>query len=474
MNTKRKALITAVLSAGIISLAGCGSIESSEKEKGVLNFQQFASVEFDGVNGNGTIVITKNTDLYDDKDVLEKIYPGKSEKNAEKKLNDFMETVSFTASETSGLSNGDEVTVTVVYDEDALGNQIKIEEEEFVVTVEGLEESTMIDPFYGLSVEFSGNNGKGKVTIDKSNCNSFVKNYVTFAIDKKDDCSNGDSITIKAQCDESDLKKENVVLSKETTKYTVSGLETSAEIDPFEDLRLTYTGASPYITVSIDSTMCSDLVNNYIDFVVETDEEYLRNGESFKVAAKYNDYDAEREQFSIKKKEKEYTVENQPEMVTSLDGLELTKLHSELDDKLAAVTAASDGDGYFADVYIEYFKSIAEQKYQTAYLVSLKSQYEDKYDKQKYNYNRYIQIYEYTLNYIEHPHTMSAKDSVRKVYVAVYVNNICKNNDGTISWDLELGSKAYEDPDKLINEYITSEKEYYNVTEIKPQANEAE
>lgn len=84
MNTKRKALITAVLSAGIISLAGCGSIESSEKEKGVLNFQQFASVEFDGVNGNGTIVITKNTDLYDDKDVLEKIYPGKSEKNAEK------------------------------------------------------------------------------------------------------------------------------------------------------------------------------------------------------------------------------------------------------------------------------------------------------------------------------------------------------------------------------------------------------
>ena len=54
-----------------------------------------------------------------------------------------------------------------------------------------------------------------------------------------------------------------------------------------------------------------------------------------------------------------------------------------------------------------------------------------------------------------------------KVYVLVYVNNIQKNADGTISWDIELQSTSSDNYDNLIKDYVTSEKEYYNVSEIK-------
>ncbi len=73
--------------------------------------------------------------------------------------------------------------------------------------------------------------------------------------------------------------------------------------------------------------------------------------------------------------------------------------------------------------------------------------------------NRYLQIYEYDIN--------KTGDEQEKIFVLVYVDNIQKNPDGTISWDIELESTGYNKYDDLITDYVTSEKEFYNVTEIK-------
>lgn len=91
----------------------------------------------------------------------------------------------------------------------------------------------------------------------------------------------------------------------------------------------------------------------------------------------------------------------------------------------------------------------------------MKPSFEEKYNTGffgGYKYNRYIKIYEYTID---------IKNKEKTIYVAVCADNISISNDNVISWDVELDSWGYDDYDRLVNELITSKKEYYNVSEIK-------
>lgn len=457
MMKKRSIILLAwIFSSFLIVLTGCSG-------KATLDFQEIADVDFSGLNGNGSISFEFDESIYEDGAFLEKLYPDDTTAEAELKFIELLTNVDYTFSKEEDLSNGDEVTVTVEYDEDKFEERgIKVKNPEFTVTVEGLSDGTKIDVFDGLEVTYSGLSGKGYVIFDTSACDAFTQSYVYFEYPESK-LSNGDTITVTANYNSDDAEENLVIIENDTKEYTVSGLKEPEEIDPFENLEITYTGASPYITASIDSTRCNSLVNNYISFSV--DNGYLRNGDTFTVTASYSEYDAEEYGFIVTNEAKTYTVENQPEYVTSLDGLDLTELQAELDDKLTVTTTANEGDSYFADVRSEYhypgFQSVAEKKYKTAYLVSLKTNFEDKFDRHSYNYNRYMKIYEYLVNY--------GDGKQEKVYVIVYVNNIQKNADGTISWDIELGSKGYTNYDSLVNDFATSEKEFYNVSEVKTQ-----
>lgn len=316
---------------------------------------------------------------------------------------------------------------------------------------------TLLDVFDGLTVTYSGLSGKGKISFDKSGCKSFVKNYVKFECEEAD-LKNGDVITVTAVYDESTAESKNIAVKSDTKQFEVSGLKEAVEIDPFNGLEIIYTGASPYLSVSMDSTKCSDLVNEYITF--KTEEGYVQNGDEITVTATYKETDAEQNGFVLKTESRTYKVENQPEFVTSLDGLDLTVLHAEMDDKLAAVTAANKGDSHFADVYINYgsFLSVESKELKSVYLISLKKSFESQYPK-KQNYNTYMRIYEYVIN---------RKDlDPCKVYVMIRANNICKNADGTVSYDIQLNWSGYSDYDSMINDYITKYRDTCNVTPIK-------
>ena len=446
-------LLIGMLFTFLFALTGCSG-------KSTLDFQEIANVEFNGLNGNGGISFEFDESIYEDGEFLEKLYPDDTTVEAGLKFIELMTNVDYTFSKEEGLSNGDEVTVTMDYDEDKFEERgIKVKNAEFTVTVDGLSDGTKVDVFDGLQVTYSGLSGKGYAIFDTNDCDTFTQDYVYFEYSESD-LSNGDTITVTAQYDSNDAEENLVIVENDTKEFTVSGLKEPEEIDPFENLEITYTGASPYITASIDSTKCNSLVNNYISF--STDDGYFRNGDTLTVTATYSEYDAEEYGFIVTNETKTYTVENQPEYVTSLDGLDLKALQSELDDKLTVTTTANKGDSSFADVYLGYkdFVSIASNALKSQYLVSLKTSFEDKFDGYNYNYNRYIQIYEYTLN---------TENEQKKVYVAVYVNNICKNSDGTISWDIELGSLGDEDYNVLVNKFATYEKEFYNVSEIKSE-----
>lgn len=449
MKLYNKFLIVLITLISVFSLTGCSG-------KKTLDFQEVLTIEFDGLNGNGNIHQELNQSIFNNEEFLKRLFPDDSETKASMTFLELMDDVEYKFSKQEDLSNGDEITVTVEYDEDKFNEKgITIENTEFKTIVEGLSDGIKIDVFEGLKISYIGLSGKGYTYFDTSNCDDFTKNYVSFQCSESS-LSNGDTINVVANYD-LDIAEENLVIVESNTKqFTVSGLKEPEEVDPFEKLEVTYTGASPYINVAVDSSKCSNLINEYVSFSLE--DKYLRNGDTFTVTAVYDEYEAEENGFIITNETKTYIVENQPEYVTSLDGLDLKDLQKELDDKLTVATTANEGDTYFLGVYVWPFKSIAEQKYCTSYLVSLKTNFENKFDKRNYNYNRYIQIYEYKID---------TKSEQKKVYVAVYVNNICKNADGTISWDIELGSTGDKNYDTLVNKFATSEKEFYNVSEIK-------
>ena len=455
MKIKNIVLVTSIIMTSILILTGCSS-KSSGSSKATLDFQEISVIEFNGLNGNGSISIDIDDSVYEDDKILDKLYPDDTTLKAKTKFIELLADVNYIVSKENDLSNGDKVTVTVDYYEDKFKERgIKVKNSEFTVTVDGLENGTKIDVFDGLKVSYSGLSGKGFAIFDTNDCDTFTQDYVYFEYPESE-LSNGDTITVTARYD-FDVAEENlVIIENDTKEYTVSGLKEPKKIDPFEKLEITYTGASPYINAVVDSTKCDSVVNQYIQFNVE--DKYLRNGDTFTVTAVYNEYDANEYGFIVKTDTHTYTVENQPEYVTSLEELDLTALQSELNDKLTVITSANKGDFYFSDVYVGNFQSISSSALKSSYLVSLKTSFEDKFDRRNYNYNRYIKIYEYIIN--------TKNDGDKKVYVAVYVNNIQKNADGSISWDIELGAKGDENYDTLVNTFATSEKEFYNVSEI--------
>lgn len=452
-------LVTSILIFTISMLTGCSG-------KRTLDFQTIAEFKFIGLNGKGEVITSIKSNIYENEIFLERLFPNSSAKKGKEKLAELMKTVDYTFSESNNLTNGDEITVSVDYDEELFTDkEVKTKNTEFKIKVNGLSDGTKIDVFDGLKVTYEGMSGKGYANFDSSNCCDFVQNYVTFGY-SKDKLSNGDKIDVTAIYSEENANSELVIIENNKKEFTVSGLQEPIEIDPFEKLAITYTGASPYIKVAVDSTKCDSMVNQYIIFNVE--DKYLSNGDTFTVTAVYNEYDAEENGFIVKNDIKTYTVGKLSEYVTSLDGLELKDLQSEIDDKLSVVTSAKDGDSKFANVYLDgRFDSITSKKLKSQYLISLKTSFEDKFNNgwNSYNYNRYLQIYEYNVKSIIHYSEPEMRQN--KVYVLVYVNNIQKNADGTISWDIELQSTSSDNYDNLIKDYVTSEKEYYNVSEIK-------
>ncbi len=235
------------------------------------------------------------------------------------------------------------------------------------------------------------------------------------------------------------------------------------EIDPFEKLEITYTGTSPYVSVSLDTSKCPDEVMKYVEF--KTEEGFLRNGEEYEITAEFSDYDLEENNIKFTDSSKTYTVDGQPELLTSIEGVNMEELNQELADKLASVTAANKGDSSFAEVFLGYskFEAIESQQVKARYIISLKKSFEDKYSTENYGYmcyNRYIEIHEYVVK---------LKDAdPKKVYVLVYADNLT-DNSGTLEWNSQLGSKAEADYDTLVNDFVTSQREYYNVSEIKDE-----
>lgn len=132
------------------------------------------------------------------------------------------------------LSNGDTVTLTFDYDNEAAGKyHVKFTGKEVTYTVEGLEDINIIDAFSDLKVTFSGISPSGQLSLEYSGDTSLVSIY-DFSADSRYNLKNGDVVTITISVYEDGLKRRGYKLKELSRTYTVEGLD--EYIDSYSDL----------------------------------------------------------------------------------------------------------------------------------------------------------------------------------------------------------------------------------------------
>lgn len=298
--------------------------------------------------------------------------------------------------------------------------------------------------------------------------------------DKKENFSNGDVVTIKLSYNEKKLQEAGINISDATFEYTVSGLTEATDLDPFEGLKVEYTGISPNVRVEFDTTGCNEYVRNNVNFYIDGDSGKYANGEKFTVTASYNESKAEQNAINITSTSKEYTVEGALEYPATLDGVDLSAIEAQFNDMLESAMSKEDVyvgkqgtlDSALNDWSAKFQITKVEPKIVLkAYLASKHNQsyvdYENEYDcfweinvTAKCTDKGYSSKYKtgQVVNY--------------KLYYVASIQNIPVDTNKVIPQEYlnDYDSKFYDNADttyqEVYNNWITSNKANYNITEM--------
>lgn len=213
-----------------------------------------------------------------------------------------------------------------------------------------------------LSVSYSGSNGYATAHIDfdylgfgdaissnsKENLSIFelaaAADNVKVNVDGNtdDNLSNGDQFTVSFEWNTDSAKSLGLKYIGENKEFTVEGLEDVKEIDPFENLDVTFSGISPYGNANYTNNRTNDLL--HFNYLVEPMNN-LKNGDTVKLYI--NDSDPQKKAlqngYLLTATEKEFVVEGLPYYISKLEELPsdmLDKMKKQSEDVIAAEAAS--------------------------------------------------------------------------------------------------------------------------------------
>ena len=205
------------------SFTGCSNLQAMKdnldetaKEDVEIDLSQYFVYSFSGYDGMGTISYEM------DYDALIKDYEKLEDENySEKKL---AKAIIPVVTEQQDLSNGQEITVSWNLDVKEIEKDCDIEfkDDDFTITVKGLEVLPKYDPFEYIDVTYEGTELAGYINIQTLSGSPI--DGVTYSASKTSNLSNGDVITITASCDEQSCLDQGYLLVANEKEYTVEGL----------------------------------------------------------------------------------------------------------------------------------------------------------------------------------------------------------------------------------------------------------
>lgn len=339
----------------------------------------------------------------------------------------------------SGLTNGDVLTVTVRYNEKALRKfKIKLVNTTYTVNVSDLNSAESLNPFADISVLYSGTDGFGSAEINTSKCEPVVLDNFTFSITTSSNngkLSNGDTITVTANCTSASYNpndstieyngKKYIVGKSSGSEFTVSGLGSVQELDPFENVTVNFSGISPRISVSgMNTDNAIGLIRNSFDYTISQTEN-LKLGDVITVNAEYKpgiDDEALLEKgFTLLKRKRTYIVENVDAYATKIKDIDLTNIKSELHKQLSSFK------GYEIKLVNAYFNTARSSSVSP--------------------YNQYFEVYEIKLD-------------TGTVYRIAEADSIYTTPQGELRFTLNDNARNSGIKDILIEQFVKSSGDY--------------
>ena len=299
-------------------------------------------------------------------------------------------------------------------------------------------------------------------------------NSFSFTIDdyseKEGNYQNGDEINVTVNYNEEYAELMNINVKDTNFVYKVSNLTEGTKINPFEKLKVTYEGASPNGSVTIDDSECPEFVKNHISFS-SSKSRNLKNGESIKISASYSLSRANSEEVIITEKEKDYTVSGLSEYPTSIEGVDMSEIESQMEQMLKEAIELNypKGSSTYTDDSAQI--TISSTSYKNVKKYFFNKKLVDEYATPS---NSYVCIYEVTITgpatYGNSKLKKGQTGTLKKYYIA-QTDDITLDNDKNV-----LLTENYSDPisgsfsyKKSLDELIENYKSYnddYTMTEI--------
>ena len=263
-----KMIAVSMTAAMCVSMTGCGEKKSDASKK--VDVSGGFEISFTGMDGYGIAELNGSYAW------VENILKSKGDGMSGAELLEFEENlrdaVKYTVTPSEGISNGDEITVSVDVN-NSLVKEYKLELTggTAAFTADGLTPVEEVDPFADITITYEGIAPRGRAVINISGADKTL----AYTPDKESGLSNGDVITLTAapksnMTMEEYTQKYGKVLTAAEQTYTVEGMTSyvsSLDEIPQETLdkmNQTYLDAYPAHIADLGSVTDMELLGNYI------------------------------------------------------------------------------------------------------------------------------------------------------------------------------------------------------------------
>lgn len=235
MTQKKKVIMGATLAVVLLTVVVIVCVMSQPT---VINLEDCVTVSYSGYNTEGEAAVSWDDNKLDM--LLTKALD--ADGSFLSSLAEYLvcrNAISFTVDKDKGLSNGDEVLVTFLYDNEAVKDcKVKFTGDAVKLCVEGLPDYQEIDPFDDLEVSFSGISSSGNVEISYT---GDVETLATlgFSVEPTYGLKNGDLVTASiGDYTASSLSKAGYKVTRTSKEYLVEGLD--EYVSAYQDIPLEF------------------------------------------------------------------------------------------------------------------------------------------------------------------------------------------------------------------------------------------
>ena len=290
-------------------------------------------------------------------------------------------------------------------------------------------------------------------------------------VEENEALKNGDEIEVNFKISSTWLKENKIKLTSNKIKIKVKDLEEPNTVDLFEDLEFSYSGISPDLTITLSNNSEDNFIKDKVSFSMETDKTSkssygslydVANGDKVKVTATYSQSDLEEAGYVVKSDEYEFTIEGQPEYITSSASV-TADIKSKISEKMLVKAKSFANSIDYYDIELAYSEEDLsyDSKFTHADPVLEKMYIAVNKDLDNISYSDYRSII-YGVYKVTYTETTTSKSY--DYYITINVTDLVADSEGLYSGKTyyynEFDNYYYDTPDG--NAFNRSSTEVYN------------